>query len=118
MFEDVFPYYLSIGMTYELFWLEEPKLVISYRKADEISRRRQNGEMWVNGMYTAEALAATVGNMFAKGNKHKYPDEPFPITEQENRERIERAQKAKMEKMKALFTAKALAVNAKMGGEK
>ena len=105
-------------MTYELFWEEEPGLVVPYRRADEISRRRRNSEMWVNGMYTAEALAATVGNMFSNGNKHKYPDEPFAISEEENRERQERARKAKMEKMKALFTAKALAVNAKMGGEK
>ena len=64
-----------------------------------------------------EALSATVGNMFSKGNKHQYPSEPIAITAEEIREREERQQKARMEKMKAAFTARALAMNAKMGGK-
>ena len=77
-----------------------------------------NEELWLNGIYTAEALASTVGNMFSKGNKHKYPSEPKPITMDEIKERQERERRAKMEKIKAAFTAKALSVNANMGVEK
>lgn len=72
-----------------------------------------NEELWLNGIYTAEALASTVGNMFSK-QKYKYPSEPKPITMGEIEERKERERKAKMEKIKAAFTAKALAVNAQM----
>lgn len=118
IFEGVFPYYLAIGMTYEQFWVDDPALVRAYRKAEIIRRRKMNEELWLNGIYTAEALASTVGNMFSKGQKHPYPAEPKPITKDEIEERRERERKAKMEKIKAAFTAKALAVNANMGVEK
>lgn len=118
IFEGIFPYYLAIGMTYDQFWVDDPALVRAYRKADSIRKRRMNEELWLNGIYTAEALASTVGNMFSKGNKYKYPSEPKPITKDEIEERRERERRAKMEKIKAAFTAKALAVNANMGVEK
>ena len=105
-------------MTYDQFWVDDPALVRAYRRADSIRKRRMNEELWLNGIYTAEALASTVGNMFSKGNKHKYPSEPKPITMDEIEERRERERKLKMEKIKAAFTAKALAVNANMGVEK
>ena len=73
--------------------------------------------MWLEGVYMTEALASTVGNMFSKGAKHQYPNEPFPITAAEQQERKEREQRAKMERIKAAFTAKALNVNAKIGGK-
>ena len=114
IFENVFPYYLAMGMSYTQFWEEEPQLCAAYRKADEIRRRRMNEELWLNGIYTAEALASTVGNMFSKGTKHKYPTEPKPITRDEIEERRERAEKLKMEKIKAAFTARALNLNATM----
>lgn len=115
IFEDVFPYYLSIGMSYEQFWYGRPELVIPYRRADEIRRRRINQELWLAGMYTADALSATVVNMFSKQNFH-YPSEPRPITIDEARELRERERKAKEEKIKAAFTARALSVNKKLGG--
>lgn len=103
-------------MTFKQFWYGEPKLAIAYRKADEIRRRRMNEELWLNGMYTADALAATVGNMFTKGNKNKYPSEPHPITRNEIEERKERERQAKVEKIKATFMTRALDVNKKIGG--
>lgn len=112
IFEEVFPYYLAMGMTYEQFWVDDPKIVVFYRKSDEIRRRRMNEELWLNGIYTAEALASTVGNMFAKGEKHKYPSEPKPITLAEIEERRAREQKLREEQIKARFTARALSMNA------
>ena len=102
-------------MTHEQFWDGAPELARSYRRADEIYRKRQNELLWLGGIYTAEALASTVGNMFTKGSKHQYPAEPIPITQEEQRIRKEREQKAKMERIKAAFTARALGVNARMG---
>jgi hypothetical protein len=115
-FNEMFPAYLAMGMTWAQFWVDEPELAIAYRKADAIRKRRINEELWLSGMYTAEALWATVGNMFSKGQKHPYPDEPFPITVEEQQERRERAEKARMERMKAAFIAKSLQVNTKLGG--
>ena len=103
-------------MTYELFWEASPEVAIAYRRADEIKRKRLNQELWLGGLYMREALTATVGNMFSKGMKHEYPTEPFALSEAEQQERQEREQKARMERIKASFTARALNVNAKMGG--
>ena len=115
IFEEVFPYYLAIGMTAEQFWVDDPWLVKAYRKADEIRRRRINEELWLSGMYTADALASTVGNMFSK-KKYKYPSEPRPITMMEIEERKKRERQAKAERIKAAFIARALNVNRKLGG--
>lgn len=104
-------------MSYDQFWHDDPSLAVSYRKADELRRKRMNEELWWSGMYMCEALVATVGNMFSKGKKHEYPSEPLPITATEIEERKEREQKAKVEKIKAAFTARALAMNAKRGGD-
>lgn len=116
IFDKVFPYYLAIGMSYEQFWVDAPELAISYRKADEIRKRRINEELWLAGIYTSEALASTVGNMFSK-SKHQYPSEPKPITVAEFLEQKERERKAKMESIKARFTARALSLNAHKGAE-
>lgn len=101
-----------MGMTYEQFWFGVPEIAKMYREANSVKRKRINEELWLNGIYTAEALASTVGNMFAKGTKHMYPSEPMPITEAELEEKREREQRARMEKMKARFTARALSLNA------
>ena len=117
IFEDIFPYYLSIGMSYEQFWCESPELVIPYRRADEIRKRRVNEELWLSGIYMAEAIASTVGNMFSKGSKYQYPSEPKPITVADLMAQQEKKEKARMESIKARFTAKALSMNAKRGTE-
>ena len=101
-------------MSYELFWEGEAGLAVHYRRADEINRRRINQELWLSGLYVREALASTVGNMFSKTTKHEYPSEPLAITVAEQQERQERMQKAKMEAIKARFTARALSVNTKL----
>ena len=105
-----------MGMTWSQFWLDEPELAVAYRKAEAIRKRRKNEELWLEGVYMAEALSATVGNMFTKGQKHQYPSEPFPLTEEEQRERREREEKARMERIKAAFVAKSLKMNTKLGG--
>ena len=115
-FEEIFPAYLAMGMTWSQFWIDDPTLVIAYRKAEMLRKRRRNEELWLEGIYVAEALNATVGNMFSKGQKHPYPAEPFPLTADEQQERREREEKARMEHLKAAFIAKSLQVNTNFGG--
>ena len=115
--EEVFPTYLAMGMTYDQFWLDDVSLVKAYRRADDLRRKHENTMLWLQGIYVAEALQSTVGNMFTKGSKHKYPEEPFAISAAEQEERREREQRARMERIKAAFTAKALRMNAKTGGQ-
>jgi hypothetical protein len=105
-----------MGMSYEQFWYGEPDAATQYRKAHEIRRRRTNEELWLSGTYMADALRATVINMFAK-SKYEYPSEPKPLSLAELEEREEQKKKAKAESMKARFMAKALSINTKLGGK-
>lgn len=116
-FDELFPAYLAMGMTWTQFWIDEPELAVAYRKAEAIRKRRKNEELWLEGVYVAEALSATVGNMFSKGQKHQYPAEPFPLTADEQQERREREEKARMERMKAAFIARSLQMNTRLGGK-
>lgn len=79
-----FPYYLSIGMTYDQYWNEDCDLVKYYRKANELNVARKNQELWLQGMYIYEALCdvSPVLHAFAKqGTKpRKYADRPYGIT--------------------------------------
>ena len=88
-FYEVFPYYLSIGMTYEQFWDDDPTLVIYYRRADELRNERMNQELWLQGMYIYDALcdvAPVMNAMAKKGTKpHPYPEKPYPISDRQRR---------------------------------
>lgn len=90
-FYEVFPYYLSIGMTYEQFWDGDPMLCKYYREAEEMRNEKKNQELWLQGMYIYEAIAdlSPVLHAFAKkGTKPQpYTDAPYPITKKQ-RERI------------------------------
>lgn len=98
-FYEAFPYYLSIGMTYEQFWDGDPMLVKYYREAEEIRNEKKNQELWLQGMYIYEALAdiSPVLHAFAKkGTKPQpYTETPYAITKKQ-RDRI-KAEKEKQE---------------------
>lgn len=83
-FNEAFPYYLSIGMSYELYWHGEPNLVKAFREADELRVDRMNYEAWLQGLYVYQAVGALypVFNPFSKQKKaEEYLKEPIVITE-------------------------------------
>jgi hypothetical protein len=84
IFNEAFPYYLSIGMSYELYWHGEPNLVKAFREADEMRVDRMNYEAWLQGLYVYQAVGALypVFNPFSKQKKaEEYLKEPIVITE-------------------------------------
>lgn len=84
IFNEAFPYYLSVGMSYELYWYGEPNLVKAYREADEMRVDRMNYEAWLQGLYVYQAVGALypVFNPFSKQKKaEEYLKEPIVITE-------------------------------------
>ena len=84
IFDEAFPYYLSIGMSYELYWHGEPNLVKAYRKADEMRVDRMNYEKWLQGLYIYQGIGCLtpILNPFSKKHKpEEYPKEPIAITE-------------------------------------
>ena len=97
-FYEVFPYYLSIGMTYEQFWDGDPHLAKYYRQADEMRIERKNQELWLQGLYVYEALcdvAPILQAMAKKGTKARpYPEQPYSITEKQRRKEIEEKERA------------------------
>lgn len=120
-FYEVFPYYLSIGMTPEQYWDGDPLLPKYYRQADELNRKRRNQELWLQGMYIYEALCdvAPILQAFAKrGTKPTpYPDHPYSLTvkeqaderklqEERDREKARRYMEAQMAKLNKRFNSK------------
>lgn len=104
IFKKVFPLYLSYGMTYQQFWEDEPSLVVDYREAHKIVQRRQNQYAWLQGFYVYNAIGsfAEILPAFPKKGAKVYPymQEPIAITEEEAREREERKQREKMDRIK------------------
>lgn len=96
-FHEQFPYYLAVGMTYELYWEGDPQLAVAYRKADKLKRQRTNEDQWWQGLYFYNALCcvAPIFRDFAKkGTKaYPYPEAPHAIDRkqreiaEENKER-------------------------------
>ena len=101
-FYELFPYYLSIGMTYEQYWESDPMLAKYYRQADELKFNRKNQELWLQGMYVYHALGAIMP--VKKGQEQpKYPDKPFTLTEKQRKQELIAEEKAKFDKGKMMM---------------
>ena len=97
-------------MSYDDFWNGDVSMVKAYRKANELTDRRRNQELWLQGMYFYEALcdASPLFRFSMKKGTVKpepYVKEPYPITAAEVREREEREQRLKEERLKAAFAS-------------
>lgn len=90
LFREVFPHYLAMGMTYDEFWYGDPTLVRDYRRARDIKLRQEEWARHRQGEYFMAALIAIapVIKPFVKDAKPgNYPEEPWPLTEKEAKER-------------------------------
>lgn len=96
-FNEMFSYYLSIGMSYDLYWHGEPWLVKAFRQAEEMRVDRMNYEKWLQGLYVYQAIGALqpILNPFSKKHKaDEYIKEPIAITERaRNQKALEEANK-------------------------
>ena len=114
-FYDVFPFYLSIGMTPEQYWDGDPSLPKYYRKAYELQRKRRNEDLWLQGMYVYEALcdASPLLQAFAKkGTKaHPYVDHPYSITSEDRKEEEKLREQREKEKAKQYMLGKMASIN-------
>lgn len=81
-----------MGMTYELYWLEDPWLVKYYREAYKIKKDEINTQLWLGGIYNLKAFETIMQNSFGDGHG-KYFDKPIDLetkeeTPEETRDRI------------------------------
>lgn len=79
------PKVLPLGVSYNDFWALNPHkvkiLVLAFNEAKKNELRTQNMLFHLQGQYFADALLATVGNMFrGKGQQpFHYPKEPYTL---------------------------------------
>lgn len=109
-FEEHFPYYLSIGMSYEQFWDGDCWLTKYYRDAHKLRVKRDNEHAWLIGRYVYDAVCAVspLLHAFAKnGTKpHPYLERPYPSSMEEAREREIQKLKEAAEGFRAFVEAK------------
>lgn len=108
----MFPLYMTMGMSYEEYWQGPAWLAKAYRDAFEIRRKQEEWARWRQGAYVFNAIlcAAPVIKPFVKDAKPgNYPEEPWPLTEEEAREQQERAQRNAYQKMKEKLFSEAKA---------
>lgn len=110
VFEERFPYYLAMGMTYEQYWDGDCTLVKYYRRAEELKQRQMNYQAWLNGLYVYKAIGALTPIMhaFAKqGTKAEpYESQPIALTAAELKERREEEARRAAMKFAAFVEAK------------
>lgn len=120
-FHELFPYYLSLGMTEEQYWDRDSTLVVAYRKAEELKTNRKNQEMWLQGAYIYEALCRVSPLLHAfakKGTKPvPYIAEPFAISEKQAEYRQEEKEKKTFDKGKTMMEGFMIRHNKKFEGK-
>lgn len=95
---------MMMGMTYSEYWNSNTDVHKNVRQAYELRRQHEEWARWRLGAYFYNALmcAAPVMNAFSKSHElGKYPQEPFPLTAKESREREKRDHKLRYEKFMA-----------------
>ena len=120
-FYELFPYYLSIGMTPEQYWEGDCTLVEYYRKAEDMRNEKRNQELWLQGMYIYEAICdvAPILHAFAKkGTKPTpYTSKPYPLNSKQIKRDEEEKQRKVAEKGKRFMEAMAVSINKKFEGK-
>lgn len=106
---------MAIGMSYDEYWNGDCTLTRVYQKIHDIKKKEQNHYLWLQGMYIYDALirVAPILQAFAKkGTKPEpYPEEPYPLSMQEIREREERKARERYLKMQARMRANMQSIN-------
>ena len=120
-FYEMFPYYLSVGMTYEQYWDGDCTLVKYYRKAEELRNEKRNQELWLQGMYVYEAICdvSPILHAFAKkgAKPTPYAAKPYPLNDRQIKRDEEEKQRKLAEKGRRFMEAMAVSINKKFEGK-
>lgn len=131
IFEEVFPQYLLMGMTPEMYWDTEPGLAKAYREAYRMRKENEAREAdyhaWLQGLYMRDALqsvALLVNGFVPKGvQPSPYPEKSYSEQaeakkkEERKQQRAEAKKQAEEEKVRtamALFQAMAAQFNSNL----
>ena len=102
IFEECFPFYLAIGMSFAEYWEGDPKLAQYYRKAYQIKQDEINNNAWLQGMYIYDAVSTAVYNALrGKNSKSRdYAKQPYEFRNNTKSE-AEKAKEVEIEQEKA-----------------
>lgn len=113
IFDDQCAYYISLGMTYTEYWDGDAMMPRFYRQAEELKRRRENFNAWLQGAYVYEAirdLAPSI-NPLTKARSKPYRDTVIPMLPSEIKEHEEKKKKERYEENLARFKGLAQQIN-------
>ena len=105
IFEESFPFYLAIGMSYAEYWEGDSLLAQYYRKAYRIKQEEINNNAWLQGMYIYDAVSTALHNALRGMGKNKppardYAKQPYEFKNKEKTE-AEKAKEVQVEQQKA-----------------
>ena len=102
IFEESFPFYLAIGMSFAEYWTGDPSLVRYYRKAYEIKQEQINNNAWLQGLYIYDAVSTAMHNALRdkKTSTRDYAKKPYEFKHREKTE-AEKAKEVEIEQQKA-----------------
>ena len=86
LYATMFPYYLSLGCSYNEFWNDSAYIAAAYLEAEIFRTERANYEMWLQGLYFSNAINSALAMAFwnKKGKKpNGYMEYPIAFTERE-----------------------------------
>lgn len=97
IFDEQFPFYLSIGMSSAEYWEGDPSLPRYFRKAFKMRQERENEKAWLHGLYVYDATISALTHLGKDKKDHKsYTMKPYSFDpddiEEEQEVKVEEAQ--------------------------
>lgn len=98
-FEEVCPYFIAMGMTYEQFWKEDITMTKAYLKAYKMRQDIKEWNIWKQGMYIYEALCdvSPVLHAFSKKGTKPLPYSKTPYGYEEYEQKIKQKEEKNKE---------------------
>ena len=91
---------MAMGVSADEFWNGDYTMLKFYVERHRIAVEQKNEELWLQGVYIYDAICVALANAFGKGQKPRYPDKPYRLTELSEEEKELENQK-KVEEFRA-----------------
>lgn len=103
IFDECFPFYLAIGMSYAEYWAGDSSLARYYRKAYQIKQDEINNTAWLQGLYIYDAVSTALYNSLRGKNTRarEYQKQPFDFNKHKEKTEAEKAREVEIEQQKA-----------------
>ena len=87
IFDECFPFYLSIGMSSAEYWDGDNELPRYFREAFKMKQRRENEQAWLHGLYVYDAVVSAMTHLSKSKKDHKsYVSKPYSFESDQSEE--------------------------------